>query len=358
MSDLMLSFDSAINAEGAPQRCVVIEKNKASKPPDYTIPRNDNSVRAYSKRNRIYVLRDFLLRNFPASLTPRSTILDVAGGRGDLSWILRNIDGIDAIIADPRVPNHRSLLKSVTFLVDHPEEANVRAVEGLPTYQPLAKLLPRILANSAASAAARGTGQRSDDQDLRIFSPKFMRIHVDNTLVEALRKFLSSSGSAVDLRDWDAYWQAERCKVESNKVYYGGTLPTKNTTGTIIDGEGCGQIAGARMALRAFQSLDLIVGFHPDQATEATIDLALLLKVPFAVVPCCVFPKEFPGRTLNGQRVRAHNELVEYLCRKHDKIRTEKLPFVETDTAKNVVLYMLKEDFEMQWLNSRHDEVE
>lgn len=340
----MLSFDSAISAEGAPQQCVVIEKNKASKPPDYTIPRNDNSVRAYSKRNRIYVLRDFLQRNFPASLTSRSTILDVAGGRGDLSWILRNVDRIDSIIADPRVPNHRSLLTSVKFLFDHPEEANIRAVEGLPTYQPLAKLLPRILANSAASAAAHGTGQRSDDQDLRIFSPKFMRIHIDNTLVDALRKFLTSSRSEDDLREWDAYWQAKRCKVESNKVYYGGTLP-KNTAGT-IDGEGCGQIAGARMALRAFQSLDLIVGFHPDQATEATVDLALLLRVPFAVVPCCVFPKEFPGRTLNGQRVRAHNELVEYLCRKHDTIRTGKLPFVETDTAKNVILYMLKEDFE------------
>ena len=83
-----------------------------------------------------------------------------------------------------------------------------------------------------------------------------------------------------------------------------------------------------------------------DQATEATIDLALLLKVPFAVVPCCVFPSEFPNRrTLNGKRVRTHAEFINYLCRKHDSIRKCTLPFIETDTAKNVVLYMLQEDF-------------
>ena len=82
-----------------------------------------------------------------------------------------------------------------------------------------------------------------------------------------------------------------------------------------------------------------------DQATEATIDLALLLKIPFAVVPCCVFPSEFPNRTLNGKRVRTHAEFIDYLCMKHDNIRKCTLPFIETDTAKNVVLYMLQEDF-------------
>jgi hypothetical protein len=82
-----------------------------------------------------------------------------------------------------------------------------------------------------------------------------------------------------------------------------------------------------------------------DQATEAAIDLALLLRLPFVVVPCCVFPSEFPERNFKGKRVRQYSDFVEYLCNKHHKIRREKLPFVETDTAKNVVLYMLKDDF-------------
>jgi len=61
----------------------------------------------------------------------------------------------------------------------------------------------------------------------------------------------------------------------------------------------------------------------------------------------CVFPSEFPDRKLDGLRVRTHGQLVEHLCRKHVKMRKERLPFVETDTAKNVVLYMLEEDMFM-----------
>ena len=58
-----------------------------------------------------------------------------------------------------------------------------------------------------------------------------------------------------------------------------------------------------------------------------------------------MFPSEFPNREYNGQRVRTHGQLVDYLSKKHERIRKEKLAFVETETAKNVVLYMLEEDF-------------
>eukprot|EP00571_Detonula_confervacea_P007240 CAMPEP_0172329958 /NCGR_PEP_ID=MMETSP1058-20130122/61151_1 /TAXON_ID=83371 /ORGANISM="Detonula confervacea, Strain CCMP 353" /LENGTH=319 /DNA_ID=CAMNT_0013047153 /DNA_START=188 /DNA_END=1147 /DNA_ORIENTATION=+ len=312
-----------------PTQCVVIKKNVNSAPPDYTIPFNDNSTRAQSKKHRIYVLRDFLFRTYPSSLARDCTVLDVAGGRGDLSWILRNVDGVNSIIADPRIPNHRRLVKSVNFLLDHPEEAAIRSVEGLPTHQPLAKLLPRLIANHGTSDACAD-----------LSSPKYLRIHVDDALVETQRKILLvlTPPGKDDSIVWDEYWGGEQCRIESNKIYYGGTAPKTTSTEN-------NQITDSRLALEVFQSLDLIVGFHPDQATESTIDLALLLKIPFCVVPCCVFPSEFPTRNLNGKRVRTHGELLEYLCAKHDKIRKEKLPFVETDTAKNVALYMLKDDY-------------
>jgi hypothetical protein len=62
--------------------------------------------------------------------------------------------------------------------------------------------------------------------------------------------------------------------------------------------------------------------------------------------PCCVFPSEFPDRTLGGKRVRIYDELVEYLRAKHVRIRTTTLPFVATEFARKLVLYMLNEDFE------------
>ena len=35
----------------------------------------------------------------------------------------------------------------------------------------------------------------------------------------------------------------------------------------------------------------VIIGMHPDQATEDIVDVAIQYQKPFAVVPCCVFPK-------------------------------------------------------------------
>ena len=43
---------------------------------------------------------------------------------------------------------------------------------------------------------------------------------------------------------------------------------------------------------------ELIIGMHPDQATEPIVDMALKYLKPFAVVPCCVFAHENPHRRL------------------------------------------------------------
>ncbi len=45
-------------------------------------------------------------------------------------------------------------------------------------------------------------------------------------------------------------------------------------------------------------SASIIVGMHPDQATEAIVDAALRYDRSFAVVPCCVFSRQFPWRTI------------------------------------------------------------
>jgi hypothetical protein len=65
---------------------------------------------------------------------------------------------------------------------------------------------------------------------------------------------------------------------------------------------------------------DLIIGLHPDQATEPIVDAALRTGMPFAVVPCCVFASECP-RTLRTEGGRdmpvvAYGAFVEYLQQK------------------------------------------
>jgi len=87
---------------------------------------------------------------------------------------------------------------------------------------------------------------------------------------------------------------------------------------------------------KLLQHASLLVGLHPDQATEAIVDVALALGVPFAVVPCCVFPKLFPQRRLpSGQRVKSCGGFLRHLRGKHVDIETALLGF----EGKNRVLY-------------------
>ena len=49
---------------------------------------------------------------------------------------------------------------------------------------------------------------------------------------------------------------------------------------------------------------------------EPLVDFAIQLQKPWAVVPCCVFSHEFPGRKLaNGAPVQSYEEFVQYVLR-------------------------------------------
>jgi len=92
--------------------------------------------------------------------------------------------------------------------------------------------------------------------------------------------------------------------------------------------------------LKVILRIKLVVGFHPDQGTDYCVELAEILGVPFCIVPCCVFPSEFPNRQLSsGERVRTYSQLIEYLKLKSPEAKTAFLNFHFTETAKNLVLY-------------------
>eukprot|EP00741_Cyanophora_paradoxa_P019615 tig00021135_g18934.t1 len=67
-------------------------------------------------------------------------------------------------------------------------------------------------------------------------------------------------------------------------------------------------------AAALLRSCSAVVGLHPDQATDPIVKVALRLGVPFAVVPCCVFPSLFTERRRpGGEPVITYPHLVEYL---------------------------------------------
>lgn len=311
----------------------------------------NNSTRAYSRKNNVYKFRDFLLKTYPDILqncsdeaNSKSTakhqdngiFLDVAGGKGSLSWLLKNCDNVNSVVADPRICKFDRLGKSVLYLKQHHDVASERTREDMPTYQPLATL---VVGGYFDDENGTGDCSMSDFKQ-----PQNLRLLVDDQLVCAMQQQGADTNSYKSTTSWREYFDnASRRAREATPLGYReleqdqGDGSSKQST-TITDSD---------EALRTLRSVKLVVGFHPDQATEACIDLALCLGVPFCIVPCCVFPSEFPNRRVksSGERVNRYRSLIQYLKEKVPWfMRAAELDF-SSDTAKNIVLYSLPEDF-------------
>ena len=84
------------------------------------------------------------------------------------------------------------------------------------------------------------------------------------------------------------------------------------------------------------QHCSAIVALHPDEATDAIVDTAVRLRIPFLIVPCCVFNRLFPNRRIPDRPndpVSTHNDLIEYLLRKDPSIQKATLPFEGSNTV-------------------------
>lgn len=86
------------------------------------------------------------------------------------------------------------------------------------------------------------------------------------------------------------------------------------------------------------QNASILVGVHPDEATEAIVDTALHFKIPFAIVPCCLHSSLYPHRMLPINRaVNSYDLFIEYLAAKHTNIQRVRLPF----EGRNICLYCI-----------------
>ena len=83
-------------------------------------------------------------------------------------------------------------------------------------------------------------------------------------------------------------------------------------------------------------SIELVVGLHPDEATEPLVDAALSLGLDFCVIPCCVFSSSFPARRMkDGSSPSSYQPFCQYLREKDGGIQEIDLPFA----GKNKVLF-------------------
>ena len=330
-------------------------------------------------------IEDIPTRKRRRSETKKGIILDVAGGKGDLSWLLKNVDGLESIVLDPwrADPNTMSrnerMVRSIEYLRTHPEEEKQRSLPFLPSYQPLASLLPKLLE------------ERSNRLRLHKNHPPPQRLEGGKKYNDLLESDSNGPCSPDDfLTPRILHVPLDEIMVQKvrNRILETNNSNTRNTTNRAK--KLCNQADSAThedqvVELLSSGQIKLIVGFHPDQATEPCIDLASVLGIPYCVVPCCVFPSEFPNRRVrmsasesrdgtsytstadqNNETqklvpVRTYQQFLEYLKQKatalatlnppkdegnrndrdFTKIQTGYLDFPFTETAKNIVLYTL-----------------
>jgi hypothetical protein len=100
--------------------------------------------------------------------------------------------------------------------------------------------------------------------------------------------------------------------------------------------------------LRGFlASAALMIGLHPDQATEPLVRWATSTRTSWAIIPCCVFAADAPERRLpqepGGRLVASYEDFVEWLEAlgnsaargQSERVQRCFLPFI----GKNQVLY-------------------
>lgn len=121
-----------------------------------------------------------------------------------------------------------------------------------------------------------------------------------------------------------------------------------------------------RVTDRLVQDHTCLVGLHPDQCTEAILNMALRHGKSVVIIPCCVFPSLFPLRMLRGSNasinydgerpdnyatngtekslpihtnerpVQSYSDFIQYLLQKDSRLRHTTLPF----EGKNECIYL------------------
>ena len=79
------------------------------------------------------------------------------------------------------------------------------------------------------------------------------------------------------------------------------------------EGKGTLCVAGKNRGCEAWNGAQVVLGLHPDQATEPIVDQALQASKSFAVMPCCVFPTLAPHRRHPKDKNRPVRSLADFL---------------------------------------------
>ena len=257
------------------------------------------------KSGRAFAFRRFLCAQYPSLFLTISSsrsaplVIDVAGGKGELSFELTNLNGANCIVMDPR-----PVLDLSSFIDKWNRGLYVRNKHWKP-------FSPYFQEHSQPQA------------------PTHWRLLVDKQLL-----------------NWIAE-EAPSCRPEEYHAFVTKSINTLYFSDAAMPDKPSdeGVIPGFPELIETIKKADILLGLHPDAAAEFIVDIGLTLNIPFAVVPCCVFPESFPHRRLpDGRQVRNCDEFVEYLLLKDPRIKEETLEF----QGRNRCVYFKPETFDQR----------
>ena len=213
-----------------------------------------------TKAHRASKFAEWLVRTFGVETLSRgSGVLDVAGGRGDVSWELHTVRKVPCTLVEPRA---RKLNRA-----QH-------------------KWLRREGKKGSVSVCARETKKSGGEE--------------------------KGGRDATRRGGVDGQYDDERKEKDDEKARRDDDddddddVADENENDSFL----CPQV---RAEFRpdtwsAFAECSVVVGMHPDQATESIMAFAKAHGKPFAIVPCCVFPALFPDRRVPADEEDAEED--------------------------------------------------
>ena len=324
-------------------------------------------------RNKAGDFRRWLVATFGfETLASGAGVLDVAGGKGELAFELRNLSGIPVTVVDPRPMRLERYVRRFRSGMYHRNQSPAAAKLRRPLDSTLAA--PdhlRMFLHRGVFDPARSDGER------RLAAIESCELaHATRWSRRGLVDGESAPGDGVrDGANLDEAYRIPGEPVRHATMFSGARrrdyeadvdADVENDVDNDVDNDvedadvddpdavamtpvAMDASATADACERVIRDCSVVVGLHPDQATDAAVDLALAFGKPFAVVPCCTYSKDFPHRRLppgpgrprgGGGAVTTHAHLVEYLLAKAAPgmtIERDELPF----EGKNVVVYSL-----------------
>lgn len=277
-------------------------------------PSRQRAPRA-SRGKACAVFRRFLMDTFGLEkLRSGGGVLDVAGGAGSLSFELLNLNDVPCVIVDPRRPCFRRASQVVTHR-------------------------RRQWAASTDCSMLLRNDNRQTDLGAALKVPSWVEGWFGQQLWTKQLVDSSKSEATPEPEKQQLPQTVEDSQQTSESVVASNPQEARTDSGCV---EGEGELVATRVdegnIVSVLAHSSVVVGLHPDSATDAIVDFALQANKPFAIVPCCIFSKQEPQRrTASGGPIKTYSEYIQWLEGKHPGIKQAKLGF----PGRNVVLYHL-----------------